>query len=157
MTCQCSDKVKICLLLPFCLFGKAYILNAVPGPDDDLGEDLVTILPYFLSSSWVKLSDKYKVIIICTPPDMFPITWGSQALPSLREDQSTELSATPWLSRIHLNFIFIRTKDTWDASVKSTSFSTKSHSKGKKKYNACFLTIRNALKCFTVSETLTEM
>ena len=49
---------------------KAYILNAVPGPDDDLGEDLVTILPYFLSSPRVKLSDKYKVIIICTPPDV---------------------------------------------------------------------------------------
>ena len=37
---------------------KAYILNAVAGTDDDLGEDLVTILPYLLPSPGVKLSDK---------------------------------------------------------------------------------------------------
>ena len=37
---------------------KAYILNAVSGTDDDLGEDLVTILPYLLPSPGVKLSDK---------------------------------------------------------------------------------------------------
>ena len=36
---------------------KAYILNAVSGTDDDLREDLVTILPYLLPSPGVKLSD----------------------------------------------------------------------------------------------------
>ena len=49
---------------------KAYILNAVPGPDNDLGKDLVTILPNFLSSPGVKLSDKYKVMIIFPSSDV---------------------------------------------------------------------------------------
>ena len=59
---------------------KAYILNAVSGTDDDLREDLVTILPYLLPSSRVKLSDKN----IKSSFDHFllpesRITWGSLA------------------------------------------------------------------------------